>query len=72
MLPGVEGVPKMTDYRIYVLHRDERVAAELAASLANDNAALEHAEDAYAGHYAAEVYDGDRLVARIGGPFKLD
>ncbi|MCR5877085.1 hypothetical protein [Phenylobacterium sp. J367] len=62
----------MTDYRIYVLNQDERVAAELEQAFCNDNAALEKAEDAYAGHYAAEVYDGDRLVARLGAPFDLD
>ncbi|HEY8616436.1 hypothetical protein [Phenylobacterium sp.] len=61
----------MTEYRIYVLSHDERVAAEVAARFANDNAALELAEDAYAGHYAAEVYEGERLVARLGGPFLL-
>jgi hypothetical protein len=61
----------MTEYRIYVLNQDDAVAAELAARLANDNQALEHAEDVYAGHYAAEIYDGERLVARLGGPFKL-
>ena len=62
----------MIGYRIYVLNRDEQVAAELEAQFANDNAALETAEDAYAGHYAAEVYEGERLVGRLGEPFKLD
>ncbi|WP_374472777.1 hypothetical protein [Phenylobacterium sp.] len=62
----------MNEYRIYVLSHDERVTAELEALFANDNAALQRAEDAYAGQYAAEVYDGERLVARLGGPFRLD
>jgi hypothetical protein len=62
----------MNAYRIYVLNRDERIAAAVEAIFANDNAALQTAEDAYMGHYAAEVYDGERLVARLGGPFKLD
>lgn len=62
----------MIEYRIYVLSGDERIAQALEDRFDNDNAALERAEDAYAGHYAAEVYDGERLVARLGGPFKLD
>lgn len=62
----------MIEYRIYVLSGDERIAQALEDRFANDNEALERAEDAYAGHYAAEVYDGERLVARLGGPFKLD
>ncbi|HVI33696.1 hypothetical protein [Phenylobacterium sp.] len=62
----------MIEYRIYVLSGDERIAQALEDRFANDNEALERAEDVYAGHYAAEVYDGERLVARLGGPFKLD
>jgi hypothetical protein len=62
----------MTQYRIYVLNGEDRIAQALMDRFANDNAALEHAEDAYAGQYAAEVWDGERLVGRIGGGLPID
>jgi hypothetical protein len=68
----IEGRQAMTEYRIYVLNRDEQVTRELSTTVAQDTAALQRAEDAYAGEYAAEVYEGERLVARLGGPLLLD
>jgi hypothetical protein len=61
----------MTEYRIYVLNREEQVARQMSAQFPRDVEALQQAEDAYAGQYAAEVYEGERLVARLGGPFLL-
>jgi hypothetical protein len=61
----------MTDYRIYVLNRQDRIAEAREQTLPNDRAALEAAEDASAGQYAAEVWAGERLVARLGGDLPL-
>jgi hypothetical protein len=62
----------MTQYRIYVLNGEDRIAEALMDRFADDNQALEHAEDAYAGQYAAEVWEGERLVGRIGGELPID
>jgi hypothetical protein len=61
----------MSQYRIYVLNSQERVARSLEVDFPADRDALAHAEDARAGHYAAEVWDGERLVGRLGGEFSL-
>lgn len=62
----------MTPYRIYVLDRHDGVTDELEDRFCNDNEALARAEDAYEGQYAAEVYHGERLVARLGGALTLE
>jgi hypothetical protein len=64
--------PPMTQYRIYVLNDEDRIAQALMDRFVNDNEALEHAEDVYAGQYAAEVWEGERLVGRIGGELQID
>ena len=61
----------MNLYRIYVLNRQERVAEKYEDAFPSDRAALERAEDLGAGQYAAEVWDGERLVARLGGEFRI-
>jgi len=61
----------MNTYRIYVLNRQDRIADALEENLPGDRQALERAEDLFAGQYAAEVWDGERLVGRIGGDLQL-
>ncbi len=62
---------RMTIYRIYILDGEERVEGKLEDRFDTDRAALEHAEDARAGQYAAEVWEGERLVGRIGHEFRI-
>jgi len=61
----------MSQYRIYVLNAQDCVAAALERLFRTDREALEKAEDLSAGQYAAEVWQGERLVARLGGAFLL-
>jgi hypothetical protein len=62
----------MSCYRIYVLDVQERIAASLEEPFASDSAALKCAWIAAVGQYAAEVWKGERLIARLGGALKLD
>ena len=62
----------MSRYRIYVLDIQERIAASAEEAFANDGAALQCAWIAAVGQYAAEVWKGERLIARLGGVLKLD
>jgi hypothetical protein len=61
----------MNTYRIYVLNAEDRVAEIVENNFDGDRQALETAEDLSAGQYAAEVWDGERLVARLGGELSL-
>lgn len=61
----------MHSYRIYILTLQDRIAEILEAVFATDREALEAAEDRAAGAYAAEVWSGERLVARLGGELTL-
>lgn len=61
----------MTTYRVYVLNHQERVADTRERSYADDREALAAAETARNGHYAVEVWAGQRLVGRLGGEFLL-
>lgn len=61
----------MNHYRIYVLNPQERVSEKFEDAFPSDRAALECAEDVRGGAYAAEVWDGERLVARLGGEFRI-
>jgi hypothetical protein len=61
----------MNVYRIYVLNSQDRVADEIEQRYASDRMALERAEDLSAGQYAAEVWAGERLVARLGPEFEI-
>jgi hypothetical protein len=61
----------MNTYRIYVLNPEERVAEVIEDAFATDLEALKTAEDLSIGQYAAEVWDGERLVARLGSEFSL-
>ena len=58
-------------YRIYVLNTQDRIAKSSEQEFASDIDALAHAENVRAGYYAAEVWDGPRLVNRLGGEFSL-
>jgi hypothetical protein len=62
----------MSRYRIYVLDRLERIAASLEEAFEGDQQALKCARIASIGQYAAEVWHGPRLVARLGGQLQLD
>lgn len=62
----------MTSYRIYVLNRQDRIYDRLEGEFPNDRAALEYAEETLGGRYAAEVWDGGRLVGRLGGALALN
>lgn len=59
-------------YRIYVLNPQDRIADQIEAEFETDGAAMERAADAMDGLYAAEVWQGDRLVGRLGGQLELD
>lgn len=61
----------MADYRIYVLNAQDRIANALERLFRSEREALETAEDLRAGAYAAEVWQGERLVARLGGALTL-
>lgn len=61
----------MTVYRIYVLNAEDRVEGEMEHAYASDRAALERAEDLSVGQHAAEVWDGERLVGRLGLEFAI-
>ena len=61
----------MSRYRIYVLNAQERIARSWEVDCLADGDALVRAETARAGHYAAEVWTGGRLVERLGGEFSL-
>jgi hypothetical protein len=58
-------------YRIYVLNAQDRIARSIEALFPTDRAALAGARNAQADFYAAEVWDGERLVGRLGGEFSL-
>ena len=49
-----------------------RIAASLEEPFASDSAALKCAWVAAVGQYAAEVWKGERLIARLGGALNLD
>lgn len=61
----------MISYRIYVLNLQDRIADQIEAAFETDRAALDRAADAMDGLYAAEVWQGDRLVGRLGGQLDL-
>lgn len=61
----------MNTYRIYVLDPEDRVADIVETRFPDDRRALEAAEDLSVGQYAAEVWAGERLVARLGGELCL-
>lgn len=61
----------MTSYRIYVLNPQDRIADLIEAVFETDAAALRRAETALGHGYAAEVWQGERLVARLGGELRL-
>lgn len=61
----------MNSYRIYLLNAQERIAAASESVHADDTAALSQAEGLRGDHHAAEVWEGSRLVGRVGGEFSL-
>ena len=62
----------MDFYRIYVLNPEDRIARRFEQDFPSDQAAIERAEDISAGQHAAEVWAGERLVARLGREFRID
>lgn len=61
----------MNSYRIYLLNEQERIAEASEARHADDSSALSEAEGLRGDHHAAEVWEGSRLVGRVGGEFSL-
>ena len=61
----------MKAYRLYVLNPHEHVFEALEGQYADDFAALEDAEAMRADRFAVEVWNGERLVGRVGGEFSL-
>ena len=61
----------MVAYRIFVLTEKDRIASEIQAACASDHDALARAEATLEGRYAAEVWQGERLVGRLGGELEL-
>lgn len=61
----------MKPYRLYLLNREDRIADALEGLFTDDQAALARAETARKGHYAVEVWNGGRLVGRLGQEFML-
>src|SRR5438552_3932434 len=56
-------------YRIYLLDDQDQGGMELAETFPDDAAALRYAEALLPQAYAAEIWEGDRLVARLGGEY---
>ena len=61
----------MNSYRLYLLNRREHIAQALVSEHASDEDALQDAAVAQGDHHAVEVWEGSRLVGRIGGEFSL-
>jgi hypothetical protein len=61
----------MNSYRLYLLTPQERIAAALVREHTTDQDALEGAERIQGEHHAVEVWEGARLVGRLGGEFAL-
>lgn len=61
----------MNSYRLYLLNRQERIDQALVREHPNDEAALKGAVVLQDGHHAVEIWEGARLVGRLGGEFSL-
>lgn len=61
----------MNSYRLYLLNQQERIAEAMVREHASDQDALELAHGLQGEHHAVEVWEGARLVGRIGGDFAL-
>ena len=59
----------MTNYRIYLLDSDDRVAALVEREMESDAAAMHAAEALRGDSSAAEVWRGTELVTRTGALF---
>ena len=58
-------------YRIFILNQHDEGPMEVREHFADDVAALNHAKALLARARAAEVWHGERLVARLGSDFEL-
>ena len=58
-------------YRIFILNQHDEGPMEVREHFADDLAALNHAKELLARARAAEVWHGERLVARLGSDFEL-
>jgi hypothetical protein len=61
----------MKSYRLYLLNQEDRVTDALEVLFENDDEALAKARKAGQQHYAVEVWNGGRLVGRLGEEFQL-
>jgi len=61
----------MKKYRIYILTSQEHVDETREGVFADDKAALAKAIEMRRESFAAEVWAGERLVARVGQAFSL-
>lgn len=61
----------MNSYRLYLLNRQERIAEALVREHQNDEDALQGAARLKGEHHAIEIWQGARLVGRLGGEFSL-
>jgi hypothetical protein len=58
-------------YRIFILNQHDEGRMEVDEHFADDMAALNHAKELLTRARAAEVWHGERLVARLGSDFEL-
>jgi hypothetical protein len=58
-------------YRIFILNPADRGCMELREQFADDHEAVSHAAALLADAHAAEIWHGERLVARLGEAFQL-
>jgi len=62
----------MAAYRTYLLDGDEHVRQVIEKEIVNDRVALRGALKLAAKHAAVEVWQGSRLVIRVGAEFSLE
>lgn len=61
----------MSLYRLYILTRQDRVSDERQRVYDDDKAALADGARLRRSAYAVEVWEGERLVGRLGGEFRI-
>jgi hypothetical protein len=61
----------MHAYRLYLINAEERIAAARIARHQGDREALAEAAQARQDYHAVEVWEGQRLVGRLGAEFVL-
>lgn len=61
----------MTAYRSYFLDLKDKIQGFTEFDAASDDDALAHVEAIKDEHFAVEVWEGSRLVGRVGGELDL-